>query len=110
MVWNANLDGLGARDADETVEQTEFYVVADYYLGCHRTSNAVDRPMNRLCRLMHASRSLHGHQSSSELRLRGRASPLNFPPMRRGATNPAPLTVPPIDSTAHATMNIGSTT
>ena len=50
--------------------KTEFYVVAYSHQGCHRTSNAVDRPMNRLCRLMYANRSLHGHQGSSELRLR----------------------------------------
>ena len=49
--------------------KTESYVVAYEHPGCHRTSNAVDRPMNRLCRLMYASRGLHGHQSSSEFRL-----------------------------------------
>jgi hypothetical protein len=36
--------------------KTESYVVAYDQPGCHRTSNAVDRPMNRLCRLMYASR------------------------------------------------------
>ena len=65
---------------------------------------------DRLCRLMYASRGLHGHQSSSELRLRGWALLLNFRPYAPGATNPAPTTVPFIDSTANATMNIGSTT
>ena len=48
--------------------KTEFYVVAYSHQGCHRTSNAVDRPMNRLCRLMYANRGLHGHQGSSEIR------------------------------------------
>ena len=33
--------------------KTEFYVVAYFHQGCHRTSNAVDRAMNRLCRLMY---------------------------------------------------------
>jgi hypothetical protein len=51
--------------------KTESYVVAYDHPGCHRTSNAVDRPMNRLCRLMYAGRGLHGHQASSERRLRG---------------------------------------
>ena len=60
--------------------QTESDVVAYDHPGCHRTSNAVDRPMNRLCRLMSASRGLHGHQSSSELRLRGWALLRNFRP------------------------------
>ena len=51
--------------------KTESYAVAYAHPGCHRTSNAVDRPMNRLCRLMYAGRGLHGHQGSSEFRLRG---------------------------------------
>ena len=60
--------------------KTDFYAVAYDHPGCHRTSNAVDRPMNRLCRLMYASRGLHGHQGSSELRLRGWALLENFRP------------------------------
>jgi hypothetical protein len=60
--------------------KTESYAVAYAHPGCHRTSNAVDRPMNRLCRLMYAGRGLHGHQGSSELRLRGWALLLNFRP------------------------------
>jgi hypothetical protein len=36
--------------------------------------------MNRLCRLMYAGRGLHGHQRSSELRLRGWALLENFRP------------------------------
>jgi len=60
--------------------KTESYAVAYDHPGCHRTSNAVDRPMNRLCRLMYAGRGLHGHQGSSELRLRGWALLQNFRP------------------------------
>jgi len=60
--------------------RTESYAVAYGHPGCHRTSNAVDRPMNRLCRLMYAGRGLHGHQGSSELRLRGWALLENFRP------------------------------
>lgn len=56
----------------------EAYAVAYKHPGCHRTSNAVDRPMNRLCRLKYAGRGLHGHQDSSELRLRGWAILFNF--------------------------------
>jgi hypothetical protein len=56
------------------------YAVAYDHPGCHRTSNAVDRPMNRLCRLMYAGRGLHGHQGSSESRLRGWALLQNFRP------------------------------
>lgn len=62
------------------VNKTESYAVAYDHPGCHRTSNAVDRPMNRLCRLMYAGRGLHGHQGSSELRLRGWALLTNFRP------------------------------
>ena len=48
--------------------------------GCHRTSNLVDRLMNRLTRLAYAGRGLHGHQQTSELRLRGWALLQNFRP------------------------------
>jgi hypothetical protein len=60
--------------------KTESYTAAYEPPGCHRTSNAVDRPMNRLCRLMYAGRGLHGHQGSSERRLRGWALLENFRP------------------------------
>ena len=76
--------------------KTEAYVVAYDHPGCHRTSNAVDRPMNRLCRLMYASRGLHGHQSSSEFRLRGWALLGNFRPYARRSNQPRPH-----DSPAH---------
>lgn len=64
-------------------KRTEAYVVAYDHPGCRRTSNAVDRPMNRLCRLMYAGRGLHGHQVSSERRLRGWALLLNFRPFAK---------------------------
>jgi hypothetical protein len=60
--------------------KTESYAAAYAHPGCHRTSNAVDRPMNRLCRLMYAGRGPHGHQGSSEWRLRGWALLVNFRP------------------------------
>ena len=44
--------------------------------------------MNRLCRLMYASRGLHGHQGSSELRLRGWALLLNFRPYAPRSNQP----------------------
>ncbi len=72
------------------------YAVAYDHPGCHRTSNAVDRPMNRLCRLMYAGRGLHGHQGSSELRLRGWALLLNFRPYAPRGKSPRVF-----DSPAH---------
>jgi hypothetical protein len=68
--------------------KTESYTVAYDHPGCHRTSNAVDRPMNRLCRLMYAGRGLHGHQGSSEWRLRGWALLENFRPYAPRGKNP----------------------
>jgi hypothetical protein len=68
--------------------KTESYVVAYAHPGCHRTSNAVDRPMNRLCRLMYAGRGMHGHQRSSELRLRGWALLHNFRPYAPRSNRP----------------------
>jgi hypothetical protein len=69
-------------------KKTESYAVAYDHPGCHRTSNAVDRPMNRLCRLMYAGRGLHGHQGSSELRLRGWALLMNFRPYAPRSNHP----------------------
>lgn len=63
--------------------RAEEYAVAYDHPGCRRTSNAVDRPMNRLCRLMYAGRGLHGHQASSQRRLRGWALLLNFRPFAK---------------------------
>jgi hypothetical protein len=60
--------------------RTDLYAAAYDHPGCHRTSNAVDRPMNRLCRLMYAGRGMHGHQVNSERRLRGWALLQNFRP------------------------------
>lgn len=58
--------------------KTDEYVVAYDHPGCRRTSNAVDRPMNRLYRWLYAGRGLHGNQASSERRLRGLALLHNF--------------------------------
>ena len=77
-------------------DKTGSYAVAYDHPGCHRTSNAVDRPMNRLCRLMYAGRGLHGHQGSSELRLRGWALLQNFRPYAPRGKRPRPH-----DSPAH---------
>ena len=76
--------------------KTESYAVAFEHPGCHRTSNAVDRPMNRLGRLLYAGRGLHGHQRSSELRLRGWALLFNFRPFAPRSNEP-----PAYDSPAH---------
>ncbi len=77
-------------------KKTESYAVAYDHPGCHRTSNAVDRPMNRLCRLMYAGRGLHGHQGSSESRLRGWALLVNFRPYAPRGKSPRVF-----DSPAH---------
>jgi hypothetical protein len=69
--------------AEKLWKRTEDYAVAYNHPGCRRTSNAVDRPMNRLCRLMYAGRGLHGHQVSSQRRLRGWALLLNFRPFAK---------------------------
>jgi hypothetical protein len=74
--------------------KSESYAVAYAHPGCHRTSNAVDRPMNRLCRLMYAGRGLHGHQGSSERRLRGWALLENFRPYAPRGKSPRPFESP----------------
>jgi hypothetical protein len=74
--------------------KTEAYAVAYDHPGCHRTSNSVDRPMNRLCRVMYAGRGLHGHQGTSELRLRGWALLENFRPYAPRGKCPRPFESP----------------
>ena len=60
--------------------RVEDYALSYQYPGCHRTSNLVDRLMNRLTRYLYDNRGIHGHLSSSEQRLRGWALLQNFRP------------------------------
>jgi len=60
--------------------RTDEYVASYSHPGCHRTSNAVDRPMNALYRTLYADRTLHGHLATAESRLRGWALLRNFRP------------------------------
>ncbi len=92
QAWTASVHAM----LEKLWGKTEAYAVAYDHPGCHRTSNAVDRPMNRLCRLMYAGRGLHGHQGSSELRLRGWALLVNFRPYAPRSNRPRPD-----DSPAH---------
>lgn len=65
---------------EKLYHRTESYAAAYDHPGCHRTSNQVDRLMNRMKRLLYAGRGLHGHRAHSERRLRGWALLLNFRP------------------------------
>jgi hypothetical protein len=84
QTWTASVHEM----LEKLWNRTESYVVAYAHPGCQRTSNAVDRPMNRLCRLVYAGRGVHGHQGSSELRLRGWALLRNFRPYARRSNRP----------------------
>ena len=79
QTWTASVREMAAK----LWKRTKEYVVAYDHPGCRRTSNAVDRPMNRMYRLLYAGRGLHGHQASSERRLRGWALLLNFRPFAK---------------------------
>lgn len=76
--------------------RTDDYALGYTHPGCHRTSNQVDRPMNRLHRVLYASRGLHGHQASGERRLRGLVLLHNFRPFAPRSNQPRPH-----DSPAH---------
>lgn len=67
-----NLEKLFAHEED--------YATSYDHKDCYRTSNQVDRPMNRVRRSLDASRGLHGHQATSERRLRGLCLLDNFRP------------------------------
>lgn len=79
--WRQQTWPARVREALEKLSaRVDDYAAAYEHPGCLRTSNAVDRPMNRLYRLVYAGRGLHGHQAHSERRLRGWALLLNFRP------------------------------
>ena len=61
-------------------KRKEQYAAAYDQPGCYRTSNQVDRPMNRIRRVLYSGRGLHGHRRTSELHLRGLALLNNFRP------------------------------
>lgn len=84
QTWTASVREMVTKLWNKTGE----YAVAYAHPGCRRTSNTVDRPMNRLHRLMYAGRGLHGNQSSSERRLRGWALLLNFRPFAPRSNHP----------------------
>jgi len=69
-------------------KRTEEYSVAYDQPGCYRTSNQVDRPMNRIKRILYSGRGLHGHRVSSERRLRGMALLNNFRPFAPRSNQP----------------------
>lgn len=65
---------------DKLCQRVGSYALSYEHPDCHRTSNLVDRLMNRLTRYLYAGRGLHGHQVNSEHRLRGWALLNNFRP------------------------------
>ena len=75
---------------EKLCSRVDQYALSYDHPGCHRTSNMVDRLMNRLTRYLYAGRGLHGHQSSSERRLRGWSLLNNFRPFapRSGLQRP----------------------
>lgn len=80
MVRVGKLPTIVMEMVEQLFHRTEEYAVANEQPGCHRTSNMVDRLMNRLHRLVYAGRGLHGHQPTSELRLRGWTLLQNYRP------------------------------
>ncbi len=64
------------------------YAVSYSHPGCQRTSNMVDRLMNGLTRFLYHGRGLHGHQDTSELRLRGWSLLQNFRPFAPCSNRP----------------------
>jgi len=61
-------------------KRSDQYRESLHHPGCYRTSNQVDRLMNRMTRLMYSGRGIHGNHVASELRLRGWALMRNFVP------------------------------
>lgn len=84
QTWSAAL----ADAVSKLWKRAKQYRLAHQHPDCYRTSNQVDRLMNRLTRFLYAGRGLHGHQRTSELRLRGFALLCNFRPFAPRAGQP----------------------
>lgn len=74
QTWSATVSEMVAKLWKRAMQ----YRLAYKHPGCYRTSNQVDRPMNRITRLLYAGRGLHGNLITSERRLRGWALLFNF--------------------------------
>ena len=72
---------------EKLCQRVEVYALSYEHPDCHRTSNLADRLMNRLTRYLYAGRGLHGHQVTSEHRLRGWALLNNFRPFAPRSRN-----------------------
>ena len=76
----AALRGPVQENLEKLFAHKDDYAASYAHPTCYRTSNQVDRPMNRICRSLYASRGIHGHQATSERRLRGQCLLENFRP------------------------------
>jgi len=73
---------------EKLVSHADDYATSYAESDAYRTSNQVDRPMNRICRSLYASRGLHGHQATSERRLRAICLLENFRPFAPRSNTP----------------------
>jgi hypothetical protein len=73
---------------NKLVSRADDYATSYTEPGGYRTSNQIDRPMNRICRSLYASRGLHGHQATSERRLRALCLLENFRPFAPRSNTP----------------------
>ena len=74
--WSQSISDMTAK----LWKRSNQYRQAFKHDDCYRTSNQVDRLMNRMTRLMYSGRGLHGNHTASERRLRGWALMVNFVP------------------------------
>lgn len=65
---------------EKLISRADDYAVSYAQPEAYRTSNQIDRPMNRIARSLYSSRGLHGHQATSERRLRALCLLENFRP------------------------------
>ena len=73
---------------DKLISRADDYAVSYGEPDAYRTSNQIDRPMNRITRSLYASRGLHGHQATSERRLRAICLLENFRPFAPRSNTP----------------------
>ena len=95
---------------DKLISRADDHAVSYDEPDAYRTSNQIDRPMNRITRRLYASRGLHGHQATSERRLRAICLLENFPPLLLEAITHESIKVLPTGSMKKPTMLTGYTT
>lgn len=71
----------------DIVDKQDRFATSYQHQGCYRTSNQIDRPMNRLDRYLYQTRYFHGHLATAQQKIRAWAMIYNFIPFTNRSKN-----------------------